>query len=151
MITFNPMLYSKSAEYAIQALIYLAEKKSDKPTMISEIAKGYNIPYQFLAKIMQTLVKQRLIVATRGRKGGVNLAKDSKEIYLNQIVYAVDGPPPETDQCVVGLDKCNDDIPCPLHDQWTPIRKQIREMLASEPLDDLAERVLIKRKKMEEL
>lgn len=149
MATFNPMLYSKSAEYAIQALIYLAEKKSDKPTMISEIAKAYNIPYQFLAKIMQTLVKQRLVVATRGRNGGVNLAKDSKEIYLNQIVYAVDGPPPETDQCVVGLNKCSDETPCPLHDQWKPIRKQIREMLASEPLDDLAERVVEKRNKME--
>ncbi|MCH7612003.1 MAG: Rrf2 family transcriptional regulator [Candidatus Marinimicrobia bacterium] len=149
MATFNPMLYSKSAEYAIQALIYLAEKKSDKPTMISEIAEAYNIPYQFLAKIMQTLVKQRLVVATRGRNGGVNLAKDSKEIYLNQIVYAVDGPPPETDQCVVGLNKCSDETPCPLHDQWKPIRKQIREMLASEPLDDLAERVVEKRIKME--
>ncbi|MCH7763121.1 MAG: Rrf2 family transcriptional regulator [Candidatus Marinimicrobia bacterium] len=149
MTTFNPMLYSKSAEYAIQALIYLAEKKSDKPTMISEIAEAYNIPYQFLAKIMQTLVKQRLVVATRGRNGGVNLAKDSKEIYLNQIVYAVDGPPPETDQCVVGLNKCSDETPCPLHDQWKPIRKQIREMLASEPLDDLAERVVEKRIKME--
>ncbi len=143
------MLYSKSAEYAIQAMIYLVEKSSDKPTMISEIAEAYNIPYQFLAKIMQILVKQRLIVATRGRKGGVNLAKDAKDIYLHQIVYAVDGAPPEKDQCIIGLDECSDEVPCPLHDQWKPIRKQIREMLSSEPLDDLAERVLEKREKME--
>jgi len=143
------MLYSKSAEYAIQAMIYLAEKNTSEPIMISKIAKEYNIPYQFLAKIMQILVKQRLVVATRGRKGGVNLAKDSKDIFLHQIVYAVDGQPPDKDQCVIGLDKCSDEVPCPLHDQWKPIRKQIREMLTSEPLDDLAERVLEKREKME--
>ncbi|MFQ6677004.1 MAG: RrF2 family transcriptional regulator [Fidelibacterota bacterium] len=149
MFTFKNMLYSKSAEYAIQAMIYLAEKNTDKPIMISKIAEEYGIPYQFLAKIMQILVKQRLIVATRGRKGGINLAKDSKDIFLHQIVYAVDGPPPDKDQCVIGLDRCSDEVPCPLHDQWKPIRKQIREMLTSEPLDDLAERVLEKREKME--
>ena len=50
------MLYSKSAEYAIQAMVYLAEAKSEKPVMTAKIAKDYNIPYQFLAKIVQTLV-----------------------------------------------------------------------------------------------
>ncbi len=144
------MLYSKSAEYAIQAMIYLTEKKSENPTMISEIAEAYNIPYQFLAKIMQTLVKQRLVKATRGRNGGVNLARPSKEIFLNEIVHAVDGPPPEKDPCVVGLDLCSDETPCPLHAQWKPIKFQIREMLASEPLDDLAKRVIEKRKIMQE-
>lgn len=142
------MLYSKSAEYAIQAMIYLTEKKSEKPIMISKIASSYDIPYQFLAKIMQTLVKQRLVKATRGRNGGVNLGRPADEIYINEIVHAVDGPPPEREQCVVGLDLCSDETPCPLHDQWKPIRSKIGEMLAGEPLDDLAERVIAKRKKM---
>ena len=48
----NFWLYSKSAEYAIQAMIYLSEHSSDKPIMVSKIAVVYNIPYQFLAKIM---------------------------------------------------------------------------------------------------
>jgi len=144
----NFMLYSKSAEYAIQALIYLAEIKPDKPIMISDIAKAYDIPYQFLAKIVQTLVKQRLVVATRGRNGGINLARNPKEIFLNQIVNAVDGPPPTEEQCVIGLDKCSDIAPCPLHHRWKPIRTQIREMLGDEHLEDLAHRVIEKRKLM---
>jgi Rrf2 family protein len=142
------MLYSKSAEYAIQAMIYLAENKSDKPIMIREIATAYGIPSQFLSKIMQILVKQRLIKATRGRKGGINLAKPAREIYLNQIVYAIDGIPPEQEQCVIGLDLCSDDTPCPLHEQWKPIRHQLRHMLELESLNGLAKRVMDKRNKM---
>lgn len=142
------MLYSKSAEYAIQAMIYLAENKPEKPVMIRKIAKDYNIPYQFLAKIMQILVKNRLIKATRGRTGGVMLGRDPNLIYLNQIVYAVDGHPPEEDICVVGLDLCSDSVPCPLHEQYKPIRKQLRKMLTDESLEDLAIKVIAKRKKM---
>jgi len=148
MVTSLLMLYSKSAEYAIQAMIYLAEKKSEKPVMIHVIAKEYGIPSQFLSKIMQTLVKQKLIKATRGRNGGINLAKPATEIYLNDIVYAVDGLPPDKEQCVVGLDLCSDDTPCPLHEQWKPIRHQLRHMLESESLDHLAKRVIEKRNLM---
>jgi len=142
------MLYSKSAEYAIQAMIYLAETNSPKPVMISQIAKAYNIPQQFLAKIAQTLVKHRLLIAIRGRNGGVKLARPANEIYLNQIVYAVDGPPPEQEQCVIGLDYCSDTAPCPLHHRWKIIREDIRDMLVAEDLADLALRVLEKRKIM---
>lgn len=144
------MLYSKSAEYAIQAMIYLAEKESPDPIMISEIAKAYNIPQQFLAKIAQTLVKHRLIVAIRGRNGGIKLARPASEIYLDQIVYAVDGTPPEQEQCVIGLDYCSDSAPCPLHHKWKVIREEIREMLVAEDLSHLAKRVIDKRLQMRE-
>ena len=148
MLTFPLVIYSKSAEYAIQAMIYLTENVSDKPTMIHKIAKEYNIPYHFLAKIMQTLVKHHLVKATRGRAGGINLGRAANKIYLDEIVYAIDGPPPENPQCVIGLDLCSDQSPCPLHDRWKPIRQELEKLLASEPLDKLAGRVIEKRKKM---
>lgn len=142
------MLYSKSTEYAIQAVIYLAEKKSPKPIMISEIAKEYHIPQQFLAKIIQTLVKHHIITAIRGRNGGILLARPAEEIYLYQIVQAIDGPPPDQEQCVIGLDTCSNETPCPLHHEWDRIRSDIRAMLAHDNLADLAERVIEKRKIM---
>ena len=112
------MLYTKSAEYAIQAMIYLAEKNTDDPTMVSEIAEAYEIPRQFLAKIAQTLVKHHLLDAIRGRNGGVKLARPAKEIYIHQIVYAIDGAPPEHEQCVIGINECSDVAPCPFHPKW---------------------------------
>jgi len=148
MVMSEYMLYSKSSEYAIQAMVYLAEVKSKKPVLTKNIAKEYNIPYQFLAKIVQNLVKHRLVKATRGRTGGINLYQDASNIYLNQIVDAIDGPPPIKEQCAIGLDLCSDDVPCPIHHTWKPIRKAIREMLASENLQELAHRVIEKRRLM---
>ena len=142
------MLYSKSAEYAIQAMIYLTENKSDSPTMIHKIASSYGIPSQFLSKIMQSLVKHRLIHATRGRTGGVTLAKSPEKIYLNDIVVCIDGPILENPQCVIGLNLCSDEVPCPLHDQWKPIKEKMRQMLENESLKHLADRVIAKREKM---
>lgn len=143
------MLYSKSAEYAIQAMIYLAEKNDPNPVMVGEIAKAYSIPQQFLAKIAQSLVKQRLLTAVRWRNGGLRLARPANEIKLNQVVYAVDGPPPENEVCVIGLDYCSDDAPCPLHHYWKPIREQIRNLLEEENLQHLANKVIEKRVEMD--
>ncbi len=148
MVISRPVLYSKSAEYAIQAMIYLTENKFDSPTMIHKIASSYGIPSQFLSKIMQSLVKHRLIHATRGRTGGVTLAKSPKKIYLNDIVVSIDGPILENPQCVIGLNLCSDEVPCPLHDQWKPIKEKMRQMLENESLKHLADRVIAKREKM---
>tara|TARA_B100001079_G_C16193289_1_gene418161 strand:- start:252 stop:713 length:462 start_codon:yes stop_codon:yes gene_type:complete len=148
MVISRPVLYSKSAEYAIQAMIYLTENKSDSPTMIHKIASSYGIPSQFLSKIMQSLVKHRLIHATRGRTGGVTLAKSPEKIYLNDIVVCIDGPILENPQCVIGLNLCSDEVPCPLHDQWKPIKEKMRQMLENESLKHLADRVIAKREKM---
>lgn len=141
----NFSLYSKSAEYAIQAMLYLSEHPSNQPIMISRIADAYNIPYQFLAKIMQSLVKHRLVIAKRGRSGGVNLGRAPKEIYLSEIITIVDGPVPKNEICVIGLDLCSDDAPCPLHHQWGPIRSTIRTMLSEKNLEELAHRITEKK------
>ena len=148
MVISRLVLYSKSAEYAIQAMIYLTENKFDSPTMIHKIASSYGIPSQFLSKIMQSLVKHRLIHATRGRTGGVTLAKSPEKIYLNDIVVCIDGPILENPQCVIGLNLCSDEVPCPLHDQWKPIKEKMRQMLENESLKHLADRVIAKREKM---
>jgi Rrf2 family protein len=142
------MIYSKSAEYAIQAMIYLTEKKPKNPVMIHEIAKEYNIPSQYLSKIMQNLVKYGFISTTRGRNGGVMLAKSPKKIFLNEIVASIDGPAPTKEKCVIGLDLCSDTVPCPLHDEWKPIRHQMRVMLETESLEHLTKIVTEKREKM---
>ena len=75
------------------------------------------------------------MVAKRGRNGGINLSRNPKYIYLTEIIDAIDGPPPEKENCAIGLDLCSDESPCPLHHKWKPIRTDIREMLAAENLN----------------
>ena len=93
------MIYSKSAEYAIQAMIYLAENEGNGLTMVSIIAEESGIPRHFLAKLVQTLTRHHLIKSYRGRKGGIKLALPSEQISLLQVVNAIEGPPPPQEMC----------------------------------------------------
>lgn len=140
------MIYSKSAEYAIQAMIYLAEHRSEENTMVSTIAEDYNIPRHFLAKLVQSLAKHYLIKSVRGRNGGIKLSKPARDIRVIDIIYAIDGPPDEKEMCVIGLDECSDSVPCPMHDQWKLIKENIRVQLGHENLEVLADRLKEKRK-----
>ncbi|MDP6569350.1 MAG: Rrf2 family transcriptional regulator [Candidatus Marinimicrobia bacterium] len=146
------MIFSKSAEYAIQAMIYLADKQAkinpEKPIMVREIAEAYSIPAQFLAKITQTLAKHHLLNTTRGRGGGIKLSRPASTIFLPEVVHAIDGPPSDQDECIFGLDLCSDDQPCPFHHQWKPIRNDIRSMMATDNLARLAKRVAEKHDEM---
>ncbi|MFC1619618.1 RrF2 family transcriptional regulator [Candidatus Neomarinimicrobiota bacterium] len=145
------MLYSKATEYALQAMIYLAEHEGDGLSMVATIAKQYQIPQQYLAKIIQTLAKQRLVDSQRGRGGGLKLGKPAKDITLLQIVHAIDGPPPEQEQCVIGLDVCTDEAECPLHNDWSHIKSLIRDTLEHQNLADLAEGMRTKRQELADL
>ena len=73
----------------------------------------------------------------RGPKGGVALAKPAAEISLLDVVQAIDGESLFTD-CVLGLNNCSDDQPCPLHNQWTGIRQNIQELFESTSLHQVA-------------
>ena len=140
------MLYSKSAQYAIQALISLAIKQTDTPLIISDIAKEFNIPQRFLSKIIQTLANHGLVKTFRGRHGGVMLGHPAKNIKVSDIVEVVDGPISRTELCVVGLDTCSDEAICPFHSSWMKIREEIQILLETENLEDLAKKVIEKRR-----
>ncbi len=54
-----------------------------------------------------------------------------------EIVEAIEGPKP-LDSCVVGLERCNDDMPCPQHDLYKPIRQRLKDYMNTTTLADLA-------------
>ncbi|MCH7732433.1 MAG: Rrf2 family transcriptional regulator [Candidatus Marinimicrobia bacterium] len=140
------MLYSKSAEYAIQTMIYIAEKMTDIPIITDEIADEFQIPNHFLKKIVQVLTKHNLLKTYRGRHGGVTLARPSRDIKIIDIVEVIDGPVSSSDMCVIGLDVCSDEAICPFHNNWMTIQDSIKSLLENENLEHLAEEVIEKRR-----
>ncbi len=139
------MIFSKSTEYAIQAMIYLAEHQDRANIMVSTIAEDYDIPRHFLARLVQTMAKHHLIKSTRGRGGGIQLNRPAKDIKISDIVHAIDGPPAEVEMCVIGLDVCSDNVPCPLHNQWKLIKGNITNLMEDENLEHLANEITNKR------
>jgi Rrf2 family transcriptional regulator, iron-sulfur cluster assembly transcription factor len=131
------MIYSSACEYAIRAVTHLAASKNGL-VKLREIAKSEEIPAPFLANILNRLVTAGVLRSTRGPTGGYGLMRPPGEVTLLDIKEAIDGLR-ELEECAVGLERCSDDTPCPLHDTWKPIRARIREYLESTTLEAMAE------------
>ena len=139
------MLLSRACTYGIRTALFLATQPQGRPVLVKEIAGRLNIPFHFLGKIVQGMVKAGVLASYKGRNGGVALARSTEQIKLREIVEAIDGPD-LLKGCVLGLLECSSDHPCPLHAQWGGIRDEIQDMLSkrniAEMMDGLEERVL---------
>lgn len=141
------MIFSNPSEYAIRALselVIMSQNAAANNTgrraafvMLDKLTEQAALPREFLAKIFRQLVEAGLLASAKGPGGGFTLARPAHEISLLQIIEAVDGGH-QIDGCVVGLAKCNDDVPCPQHDLFKPIRQRLRAYLSTTTLADTA-------------
>lgn len=130
------MILSNACEYAIKAMVYL-KTQEDKPLVaLNEITDALASPVAFTAKVLQQLRKAGLLDSKMGPKGGFRI-KRGKSINLLDIVIAIDGPHLITN-CVLGLNHCSEEHPCPLHHKYKHIRAQLHDALAHSYLEDLA-------------
>jgi Rrf2 family protein len=105
-------MISKTAEYALRAIVYLAETY-DEPSTTQRIAEAGKIPVGYLAKVMQSLSRAGIVKSQRGLNGGFALAKAPDEISILEVVNAVD-PVQRIKECPLGL-KAHERKLCPLH------------------------------------
>ena len=122
-------MFSKTCEYAIRAMIFIAHKSKDgNKTGIREIAKGIDSPVHFIAKILQDLSRKGLVQSLKGPTGGFYLDKKGLKCSLADIVKAVDGDK-ILSGCALGLNYCSESKPCPVHNEFKKIRSEISGML----------------------
>jgi Rrf2 family protein len=135
-------MFSKACEYAIRATIYVAGKsKEGKNVGLKDIAKNIDSPEAFTAKILQKLVKDKLISSIKGPNGGFNLSNNQQEeVFLIDIVSSVDGPQ-TYDGCGLGLSECSEEKPCPIHFQFKAIRSKLKHMLENTNMLALLEKL----------
>jgi Rrf2 family protein len=131
-------------------MVYLAEQPEGELIQLKEVAKKEDIPFHFLAKTMQILSRRGLVRSHRGPRGGFCLARKSSEIRLYDIVDPIDHIANSDEICILGIHPCNDEAPCPLHDQWKVIRSNIRETLEHSTLYDMVGKLEAKRALMKE-
>jgi Rrf2 family transcriptional regulator, iron-sulfur cluster assembly transcription factor len=130
------MLFSKSAEYAIRAMTFLAALPPGRLAGAKEISEAEGIPMAFLWKILQNLARRRLIRSFKGLRGGYELAQPAESLTLNMVVEATDGAD-KLGQCVLGLPHCSDENACPLHETWKDVRVNMMAILHEKTLADL--------------
>ena len=134
------MLISRTSQYAIQSLIYIATQPPGEPILSREIARKLQVPAAYLVKIMQLLSKGGLVSSFRGPQGGFCLRGEPKSIELMRILLITEGTD-FTKDCVLGLKVCSDETACPMHQRWKPIKEEIIEMLKQQTLETLSEAV----------
>jgi Rrf2 family protein len=131
------MIFSSTTEYAIRGMAELAVRNPEGRVLLDELVTGTTLPRDFMAKIFQRLAKSGLLRSAKGRGGGFSLARPAHRITLANIVEAIEGPQ-VFDRCVVGLERCNDQVRCPQHDLYKPLRQRWQDYLKTTTVADLA-------------
>jgi len=132
------VIYTGSARYAVRAMIFLAAGDSKgRPRSAAEVASAEDIPPYYLAKVLQNLGKAGLLGSARGRGGGFYLARPADEIRIVEVLEAVENVGRLDSECLLGLDECAEDSPCPLHDPWSEFRTGVMEALRTLTIAEL--------------
>ncbi|MCK5087015.1 MAG: Rrf2 family transcriptional regulator [Melioribacteraceae bacterium] len=133
------MIYTKTGEYAIRAILFLARQPKDSLIMSSEIAKHEDIPAHYLAKILQRMAKYGYVDSFKGRGGGFKITELAQKSSILEIVERVEGPVINL-KCVTGLKECSDEHPCPLHEEWSELRNRIYVLISSKSVQEVADK-----------
>ena len=135
------MILSRTSQYAIQALIYMATQPPGVAILNRTIAEKLGVSPTYLAKILQNLSRFNLLYSFRGKQGGFCLREEGNKTNLLQIVLVTEGSGIK-EECVLGFKVCSDKKPCLMHTQWSPIRKEIVKLLQNQNLEFMAAAVL---------
>ncbi|MEE9311585.1 MAG: Rrf2 family transcriptional regulator [Planctomycetota bacterium] len=130
------MIFSRKSDYALRALIYLAQRMENGPITLNEITDKLFIPKAFLSKILQQLSRKGLIRSLKGPSGGFVLAVDPAELTLNEIVIEVDGEQ-RVFECFGLETSCNLTGDCRIHDVFKDVEVEVTKVLAGYTLADL--------------
>ena len=134
-------MLSRSSDYAIRALTYLAQQGAEGGySLAKDMAERLGVPPAFMAKVLQPLVTRGLIQSQRGRSGGFRLAegRGPEDISLYDIVNA-DGHLSKVRECLLGQSECSDERACPLHHYWKSTSGEYLALLKGTTLRDLAD------------
>ena len=132
-------MLSNQSKYAIRGVLYLA-MNADKQNKLGSavVSNETNIPAPFLAKIFQKLSRERLILSTKGPRGGFYLSEQELQNSLLDIIACIDGLQ-AFNTCFLGLPNCSDNNPCSIHHIAAHWRDQLIAELKVKTIGQMAE------------
>jgi len=134
------MQITRASDYAVRVMIHLAGLAPGTTVRQSELSKASEVSGHFLSKVLQQLVRSRLIRSRRGSGGGFSLAVPATSISLLEVVEAIEGPV-RLNQCVEEGPSCNRKSWCPAHQVWAEAQSAVVSVLSRASMASLAARV----------
>jgi len=134
-------MLTNASKYAIRAVLYLTKKMDDTAKMSGkEIGNDLDIPEAFIAKILQKLVKAKIISSHKGPKGGFYMSEENLSKNINNIIWAVEGKD-IFEGCFMGLPVCSDENPCPVHHIVAPFKDALYKKFNNLTIKDFADEI----------
>ena len=132
------MRLTTKGRYAVTAMLDLALHQSQRPITLQDIAMNQEISLSYLEQLFARLRQHGLVYGTRGPGGGYRLARGMGDIYIADIISAVDEKADFT-QCG-GKKDCHEGEECLTHELWTALSEKIYQFLDEISLNDLVQR-----------
>jgi Rrf2 family protein len=128
---------SKKADYALLAMRHLAGRAEPDAVSSRELAEAYDIPPELLAKVLQKLVRARLLASHQGIRGGYGLARPAESVSVADVIQAIDGPLTVT-ACSAEDHSCDQYTKCNIRDPLWRIKDRIVSALSATSIAELA-------------
>ena len=129
-------MLSTTGEYALRAVLYIAQRSSDRPTPANEVAEALSLPQNYLSKTLNRLAREGILESLRGPRGGFRLAVPSEQLSVASIVGR-----PNSDrgsrQCLLGDRPCDMAQPCVAHSYWQAWTGTVQTMMEKTTVADL--------------
>jgi Rrf2 family protein len=129
-------MLSSTSDYALRALLVLAQADHGRPVRADEIARATGSPANYLAKTLNALAKAGIVSSARGPLGGFTLLVPADELSLARIIDCFDEARPST-RCLLGNRPCDGRHPCRAHARWSAVQAARRAPLADTTVADL--------------
>lgn len=137
-------MLSNASQYAIRSILYLGMcSDEDHKIGVKTISEELEVPQPFLAKLLQRLNKNKLVTSVKGPHGGFYLSETNKKQTVWDIVQVIDGHD-KFNQCFLGLSKCGDDNPCPVHFTVAAFKQKILKDFEEKTLAEFVDEIKLK-------
>lgn len=129
------MKLSKTSEYALRILIFMAKEPSLLNTA-KQLVKELNISDKYLRRLMTDLSKSGFIRCVQGRDGGYTFTKSIDDIFLYDVIDSVEGMD-KLNGCLLGFEKCSCTNPCAMHENWQEVRGDLNNLFRETRLSNM--------------
>jgi len=133
----SPMQLTRAADYGIRAMIHLASLPEGARARLPQISAATDAPPPFLSKVLQALIRARMVTSSRGTNGGFQALAPGRKASLRQLIEAIDGPI-SLNACVLAGDNCQRKAHCPAHPVWLRAQHAMMAILNATTVAELA-------------
>ncbi|HXG08208.1 MAG TPA: Rrf2 family transcriptional regulator [Gemmataceae bacterium] len=129
-------MITKTGLHAVRAMVALARLPEGAYAGAGKVAREIRAPQNYLAKLLQALAREGLVVSQKGLGGGFRLARDPDEITLYDVVEPIEHIS-RWSGCILGRPDCSDAVPCAIHHRWKKVRNAYLGLLKQTTIADL--------------